>query len=487
MSDDRAFKGQVSRSLAWTGAASSWVAVLDILVLVIILRPGWVSQAEYGKAELVLVLFPILDLATDLGLSAAIIQRDDHTPEALSTVFWVNVALSVLMLALLAFVGAPLLVALHGHVVVGAMLTAYGGKLILSNVYMIPQALLKKELRYKELAAVRSLANVGEFLGKVVFAALGFGAWCFFLGRLAHTIVTAIGIQICRPWRPRFVLRIRMSAEYLKYGLKASASKILFWCYSGADVHVVSVYFGAEAAGAFGLARRIVMDPVRHISYVVQEVAFPAFSALKHRPAALGEQLASFTRLNLVTVLPVVLFLGVAATDLLDVFWPNYAPAADALRVMCFVGVLRALSFVVPPLLDGVGRPGLTLVYSAVATFMVPGLMVVFSQLFGERLGYDAVAIAWAAGYPLAFGALLAMALICIRMPFRDYFGRVAGVLSCVLAAGLVAASVQVLLRPAPAAVRLVVTAATMLATTCLFLARFQGMTATAIRDALRK
>ena len=46
---------------------------------------------------------------------------------------------------------------------------------------------------------------------------------------------------------------------------------------------------------------------------------------------------------------------------------PTWAPTAPAIRVLCLVGVLRALSFIVPPLLDGIGKPGLTLIYMLVA------------------------------------------------------------------------------------------------------------------------
>ena len=68
----------VNRGLAWIGVASSLVGVLDLLAILVILN-FWISAEEYGIATKCIWIFPILDQATDLGLSAAVIQRDDHS------------------------------------------------------------------------------------------------------------------------------------------------------------------------------------------------------------------------------------------------------------------------------------------------------------------------------------------------------------------------------------------------------------------------
>jgi O-antigen/teichoic acid export membrane protein len=78
----------VNRGLAWVGLASTSVGVLDFVAQVVILAL-WISPEAYGIAALAITLFPVLDKATDMGLSAAVIQRDDHTPEKISTVFCV--------------------------------------------------------------------------------------------------------------------------------------------------------------------------------------------------------------------------------------------------------------------------------------------------------------------------------------------------------------------------------------------------------------
>ena len=96
-------KHDVNRGLAWIGLASSLVGVLDFLAILILLA-FWISPEQYGSATLAIALFPILDQVTDLGLSAAVIQRDRKDPEIVSSVFWINLitaaTLFILLLAL---------------------------------------------------------------------------------------------------------------------------------------------------------------------------------------------------------------------------------------------------------------------------------------------------------------------------------------------------------------------------------------------------
>ena len=112
---------KVSRGLAWIGAASSLVGVLDVLSLLIILA-FWVPADQYGVATMATWLFPILDQATDLGLSAAVVQRDEHDDDTIATVFWINLATAAALFTAL-LVAAPLIAArLFHHEVVGLSL-----------------------------------------------------------------------------------------------------------------------------------------------------------------------------------------------------------------------------------------------------------------------------------------------------------------------------------------------------------------------------
>ncbi len=485
MKDSSDIKRDVNRGLAWIGLASSLVWTLDILSNVLILA-FWVSPSEYGVAALALTLFPILDTATEMGLSAAIIQRDDHTDERICTVFWINLGMSLFLWAILAVGIGPLLSWIHDQPMVGLMLTAYGGKLVWNNVYLIPIAFMRRELRFKEISGVRTIANIMEFTGKVGSAAAGLGIWCFVIGPALRAIGYGLGAQYCHPWRPRLVFRFRDTLGWVTYGLKTSLSQILFHVQTNVDYQIVGYYFGATATGFYRLAYDIVLEPVRMISFVILQIAFPAYARLKNDRAQLIEQFVSFSRLNLVIMLLPIGLILVAAEDLLVSFWgARWEPAADAARVLCVVGAFRALAFVVPPLLDGMGRPGLNLAYMIATSIFMPVLFVLSAVFLGDRLDYLSVAWAWAIGFPICFAVLAYLALRLLDLSALAYLRRVMGVpLSAAAAAGLSAGATW-LARSLPHSGRLAVAATTLLVAFGLLLAYTQGISPRSIRRAL--
>ena len=448
MTDSESIKKDVNRGIAWIGLAASFVSLLDVLATVLILAL-WISPTEYGIAALAITLFPVLDLAAELGLPSALIQRDDHTEARISTVFWINTFMSVALFGLIGGVLGPLLGWLHGQPIVGLLLTAYGGKLIWQNVYQVPKSLMQRELRFGEIALVRSIANVIEFAAKVGAAAAGAGVWCFVIGPLAREIGWGLGIQACNPWRPKLLLKIRETKAWLWFGVRMSASRMLYQLYSNVDYQIVGHFFGPAANGFYRLAYELVLKPCQILAHIVNQVAFPAYSRLKNRRPELIEQFVSLTKLNLVVVLGFIAVVGVSAPEIIELLWgEKWLPAATAARILCAVGVLRALSYLIPPLLEAMGYPGRSLAYNSVAAVVMPTFFVLAAILLGPSIGYVSVAIAWAVGYPIAFAVLAALALDLLDLTARIYLRRIRGIVLCAVLAVAIGLAVHWAVAP---------------------------------------
>lgn len=325
---------------------------------------------------------------------------------------------------------------------------------------------MRRQFRYRELSIIRMFANVGEFIGKVGFAAAGFGVWCYVLGPLCRVFVTGIGTQLRKPWRPRLVFRFRETWPYAAYGAKASGSYILYYFYTNIDYPIVGYYFGNTALGIYRAAYELVLEPVKVMSDAIRDVSFSAFSRAKQARDALIATFIGVTRVNLVAVMGYVAAIFITCEDLLYVLWrEKYLAGAPAVRILAVVGVLRALSFVVPPLLL---------------------LYILFAELLGDSLGFRSVALAWALGYPIAFAVLAAIALVSLDLEVPSYLRQVGGIPLCVAAAGAIAGLVQYLARDLSHAARLSIVLAAFLLPYWLLLATTQGITIRSIAREMR-
>lgn len=482
---------QVNRGVAWAGAAQAIIAVGDLVSYLVVIA-FWVGAADLGVAAAAMTFYVLLDTAADFGVTSALIQRDDHTPERVSTVFWFNMLVSGGLFVALCLIG-PLYAYSLGEPVVGWLLVAYGGKLVFQNVYAIPFALLRKELRFGDIAKARIAAHTSESVARIVFAALGLTIWCWTLAALTRAFVFGVIMQARHPFIPKLVFKPREVLDYAKFGLRTAASQLLFRLYTSVDQPIIHYAFGEHAAGIYYLALYIVLEPVKTISNVVIDVAFPAFARLRADSEGLIRQFLAFTRLNLLAVLPFLVVVWLAIPEILRLFiasdkWSasDIALCADATRVLCLAGTLRALAFVGPPLLDGIGRPELTLRYMITATVAVPGSFILFAWLLGPYVGVVSVPIAWAVGYPVAFGVLQYLVANSIDLPIRRYLRSCWGIVGCCLAGFAVGFGVSHVMPDATDGTRLVAIGGSALVVIFAMVATWQKITPRSIARSLK-
>ena len=427
---------KVNRGVAWSAGAQAVIAISDMVSQLLVVAL-WVPSRDLGIAMMAFPFYTMLDYAADLGVTSALIQRDDHTPERVSTVFWFNMLISGGLFLLLCVLG-PLYAWLQGYPVVGWLLIAYGGKLVFQNVYAIPFALLRKELRFADIAKARTVAHLGESVARCVFAATGLTIWCFTLAALVRTVLFGVIMQVRHPFIPQLVFRPKEVTPYVRFGLRTAASQVLYQLYTNLDYVVVARVFGPVANGIYALAYSIVLEPVKTIANVVIDVAFPTFARCRDDRPMLIAQFLKLTRLNLIAVLPFCVLILLIIPQFLHAFYAGrqWSDAeldvcAQAARILCIVGLLRALGFLGPPLLDGIGRPELTLRYMVAAAVLVPLSFVVGAELLGDRFGLLSVAIAWAVGYPLAFVVLGYLVFKTLAMPVGIYLRAAWGIVGC--------------------------------------------------------
>lgn len=481
---------QVNRGVAWAAAAQAIIAISDLVSQLIVVK--LLAASDYGIAMMAVPLYTMLDNAADLGVGSALIQRDDHTPDRVSTVFWFNMLVSTGLFVLLLGLG-PLYGYFQGHAVVGWLLVAYGGKLVFQNVYAIPFALLRKELRFADIAVARTIAHLAESVGRIVYAYLGASIWCFTLAGLTRAFVFGVIMQLRHPFLPRLVFRPRDVIEYVRFGVRSAASQILYQLYTNLDYVVVAKFFGDTANGIYALAYWIVLEPVKTIANVVIDVAFPTFARLREDRPKLIDQFIRFTRLNLIAVLPFVVLILLVIPEFLRMFYGGGKWSAaelvlvgHAARILCLVGLLRALGFLGPPLLDGVGKPELTLRYMTIATIAVPCSFVLGAVLLGGRLGFISVAVAWAVGYPIAFAALSYLVVKTLALPLGPYLRGAWGVIACCLAGYLVGLAVSFAVPTLSDGWRLLAVGGSALVVMFGLLAFWQGITPRSIAAAVK-
>ena len=121
----------------------------------------------------------------------------------------------------------------------------------------------------------------------------------------------------------------------------------------------MGIFFGPTAVGLYRLADRFSDNLLELTMRPVGYVSLPFFSRLQDDRPALKEAVASCIRTTLILTVPAMAVMAACSDFLMALMGPEWAPAADVLKLLALVGIGKAIVFFTGPLLFAVARPHL--------------------------------------------------------------------------------------------------------------------------------
>jgi PST family polysaccharide transporter len=328
-------------------------AALFTFVLAAILGPR-----DFGTVSMAMIYVVFIQLLLNQGLFAAIIQRPDLQPEHLDSVFWLGQASSLILVGL--SVGLSRWWAAINHLPPLALVISVLSLTIpIEGLAMVQRAVLQREMDFKSLA-IRS--NGAVMAGGVMGLAMAFkgcGVWALVGQRLAEDTTSLALLWTVGRWRPRWRFSLVRVKDLLGFSVASFVNKLGDFAYGQADALFMGLFFGPVAVGLFRLAQRLMGQVLDAATNSLQVVSFSEFSRLQNRPAELRESVIRCVRLAAILSLPALAGLAAAGSRLMAVLGNKWAPAADALTILCFFGITQALSRFTGPLLAAKSKPHL--------------------------------------------------------------------------------------------------------------------------------
>ena len=310
----------------------------------------------FGVAARVLAVGNILDMASEFGFIASLIQRKDLTPRHVSTAFVSNLALSLLM-GILGFAGVRGFAAWSGGSEFLTIVQAVAPLPVVLALGHVPQALLTRNLDFRTQTLANLWGTFAYVLVSVGLAMIGFGAWSVLIGYYANFAVLSLLLWRRSGWTPRFEFGREELRDLLGFGAYHAGSKFLNALTRGLDVLLIGWRLGNGAAGIYAVGLRVGALAVGQVTNVFNTVLFSSFSRLQQDRPRLGSAYLRSTRI-LATLsaglLAVAYAMVPALPRVLGAAWDEAAPVA---RILClYAYFLAAGGTLQPPALSAIGR-----------------------------------------------------------------------------------------------------------------------------------
>ena len=372
--------------------ATSGLQFLRVAILTRLLTPE-----DFGLMGMMVVVLGLAQAFSDMGLSNAIIHRQDTTRGQLSSLYWANWIAGLLTFAALCGL-APFIAIFYHEPRLDHLMMWAAAAFLIGPVGQQFRVLLQRELHFRALATIEVSAAAFATAVAVVLAAAGAGVYSLVFSQLAGNAVEATCLAVIgwRRWTPRLHFDRGELRGFLSFGTYQMAERSINYLTANLGYLIIGRVLGSEALGPYYVASQLIITPLIRINPIVTRVAFPVFSRKQRDNGTLVQGYLEITHFLALIVIPVLVGLAAAAPVLVPVLLgAQWSGATPLIEVLAFVGVLRAVGNPIGSILLAKGRADIGFWWNAVVAVLTGAIFmaVVEHGTLAIALGYLAICV----------------------------------------------------------------------------------------------
>lgn len=334
--------------------ARAYLAASQIIALPIVARN--VSVEDFAVMALAMTVVLFGTVLSDGGLGRSLIRVKDYDPDEWSSVFWLLVALGV-VLALMVMIASPLWAWFFDTPRLIPVMIALAAFPFLQSVAAVPGAELERREKYQPLAVVQTVATTVSLATAIVLALTGYGIWALVWQQISLAAVRLIGLWAITRFRPTAVFSWHLVKGHQRFARDSISVSLVSILEGQIAVMAIGRFLGQVPLGLFAMTQRFTRLPMFGLAGPASSVVYVRMAKVKEDPARVAEiYYASVRLLSFALIAPftMICISGHAIfVTILSEEWAEVAPlfamivpgfTLDAIAVVCLGCVYRALA-----------------------------------------------------------------------------------------------------------------------------------------------
>src|SRR5690606_2252792 len=122
---------QVKTGVKWTTISTVVLAVVAILKISILTR--FLDKSDFGLMALITFVMGFMELFNDMGITSAILHKQEITKKQYASLYWINWFASIIMYLILALI-TPFIVSFYNEPLLYKLIPLIGLNLLFSGI-----------------------------------------------------------------------------------------------------------------------------------------------------------------------------------------------------------------------------------------------------------------------------------------------------------------------------------------------------------------
>lgn len=376
-------KQKAASGMVWTALQKYSKMGIQFISGIILAR--LLTPYDYGCIGMLAIFMAMAETFIDGGFGSALIQKKRPTQTDYSTIFWWNIAVSVVMYALL-FISAPAIARFYNIPLLCDVLRVQGLILFIYALNIIQRNQLKKKLNFKLLSIVSVSTAIISLTITVFMAYHGFGVWALVAQYLIGGIIPSLVFWFYVKWRPTRTFSWKSFKELFSFGIYMFLTHLLNNISFKIQGLLIGKIYSPITMGYYSKAHSTESLASSSISSIMTQVTYPLYAEAQDNLLLLTNMIRRLTMTIAYITFPLMFILLLLAKPIFILLYSErWVASIPYFQVLCVAGMIICMQSVNMQAIAAIGKSKIMFIWTIIKRSFGLGIIVLGLFLYGMK------------------------------------------------------------------------------------------------------
>jgi O-antigen/teichoic acid export membrane protein len=238
------------------------------------------TPTDFGLIAIITIFVSLGAIIVDSGLSSSLLRNMNNEESDYSTIFYVNLLLSLIMYFVVFFL-APVIAVFYEQSILTSIIRVYSLGFIISALTSIQTIILLKKLQFKKITY---LSIPGVLLGNLIALLMGYydyGVWSIVAMFLLPQLFQMIMMWLGSGWMPKRIFSYEKLKYHYTFGYKLLLTSLISCFVSNLYNLIIGKIYPLKTLGYYDRGNSLSQYPMIILTQVIGKVTLPILSEIQ--------------------------------------------------------------------------------------------------------------------------------------------------------------------------------------------------------------
>lgn len=325
---------------------------------------------DYGIVAIANVFIALSNVLIQTGFATAIVQRKTIDNYDISSIFWASELIALLLYVVLYFF-APCVGAFYDIPILTLLIRVMSLTFFMNGYISIQNALIRRNLMFKDSFFINSLAVAISGLCGIVSAVYGLGVWSLVIQQITFSFLTIVlSVRIVH-WKPMLYFKFLRVKGMLNFGAIVIAKSLLDELFVSCRSLLVGKIYTSADLSFYNRGQSFPGLILKGINGSISAVLLPTMSKIQENKNDVKKLLRRSISCSAFFMFPILTIIFVSSPNIVTVLLTDkWLPAVIFIRIFCIYYATWPIITLNQQTLYALGKPDIVFRLSVVGQIL---------------------------------------------------------------------------------------------------------------------